>query len=310
MDDELQAAARKLLELKAQLPVSILAKADELADSIIDCRTASPQEIWETLWDKPLHTNQDGDRALKRTKWFADNVPPDVWRAENLSGDYFVEQIPTAERPMVPDKNGTLRPLNWKLNESYRTPGEMIKRLQSEGGIAYHLSNAIFSAGRHLRSVAASDGVYPFKYLHDLPLADAVDHLGKVLGDGWGHITTMHFLTDLGLACKPDMHLVRTVDAIGLFPCKAKNVNRSEALEINRRVRELLPLVSNGSATRRDLRHLDKVLMEISNSEILEETGRDKPLDDRALAKKVERQPAKPAKLSSRKMTKLTPPQP
>ena len=40
----------------------------------------------------------------------------------------------------------------------------------------------------------------------------------REMGPGWGHITVLHFLTDLGLACKPDLHLVRTVRHLGIVP--------------------------------------------------------------------------------------------
>lgn len=273
MSANLAAANKKFTAWKKKLFAEheeISAEADKLADGIIDCRTASAEQIWEKLWDKPLHTNQDGHHALEQTILFAANVPKGVWKEENLAGDYFVEQIPAAERPMVPDRNGILRRQSGRLNNSFRNPGAVVTRLL-EGGIAYQRSNAIFNAGRHLRAMSLRGTDYPFSYLHDLPLADAVQRLQEGLGYGWGHITILHFLTDLGLACKPDRHVIRTMAALGLFTCRTNNATINEALEINRLARQLLPLAYGGSTSRRDLRHMDKVLMEISNRGLLGE---------------------------------------
>lgn len=90
------------------------------------------------------------------------------------------------------------------------------------------------------------------------------------LGAGWGHITVLHFLTDLGLACKPDLHLVRTVRHLGmsLDLRNAKVPNLTDSIIINTRVRELLRLI-DGEVRPARLRYLDKVLMDISYYDVI-----------------------------------------
>jgi hypothetical protein len=90
------------------------------------------------------------------------------------------------------------------------------------------------------------------------------------MGAAWGHITVLHFLTDLGLACKPDLHLVRTVRHLelegGLRP--DKNPSLRESIQINRAVRSLVEEV-DGSFSPARLRYTDKMLMEISKRRLI-----------------------------------------
>jgi len=80
----------------------------------------------------------------------------------------------------------------------------------------------------------------------------------------------LHFLTDLGLACKPDVHLVRTVRHLApeLRLKEDKIPNLIESILINRWVRSLVE-AAYGSFTPARLRYVDKILMEISRRKII-----------------------------------------
>lgn len=64
----------------------------------------------------------------------------------------------------------------------------------------------------------------------------SVPTIQRELGTGWGHITVLHFATDLGLACKPD--LVRTMGHVGMtIDLRDQRVpSLADAISINRRV--------------------------------------------------------------------------
>ena len=56
--------------------------------------------------------------------------------------------------------------------------------------------------------------------------------LKQELGSGWGHVTVLHLMTDLGIAVKPDLHLVRATRAIGLHDCVSDQPTENQALVI------------------------------------------------------------------------------
>ena len=43
-----------------------------------------------------------------------------------------------------------------------------------------------------------------------------IESLQKSLGKGWGPITVLHFFTDIGISIKPDLHVARTLEYIGI----------------------------------------------------------------------------------------------
>ena len=115
----------------------------------------------------------------------------------------------------------------------------------------------------------------------DKPFADleGVDSRALIVGcknefgDRWGHITVMHFLTDLGLSCKPDRWLVRTTRFLGLVGPDVRedvdNPNLREAIAIDHAVKQLIVRL-DGTLTPRRLRYVDKILMEAGKQGVIE----------------------------------------
>ena len=89
-------------------------------------------------------------------------------------------------------------------------------------------------------------------------------------GVGWGPITALHFLTDLGVACKPDVHMVRTVRHMDLFKGLSEkgNPNKKETIQINQAVFDLVGEIY-GSVEPGNIRYVDKVMMEFSRMGLL-----------------------------------------
>lgn len=243
-------------ELAKNYPASKI-EADELASQVVDCRTASADEIWSVLWNKPLFANRHTDTGKEMARQAAPHMLG-VWRSENRFGPFSISRV-SAQRRSNP---------TGKTTEDFRNTGVTIDKFKDDYGIAYQFSYAIICAGRYLRKLAA-EGPAPMAFLHGQKLEIIVPQLEKDLGFNWGHVAVLHFLTDLGLACKPDIHVVRCMDALGLFACSSDNPTHEESYAVNRIAKELLPYAYSGSTSPRDLRHLDKMLMEISRQKIL-----------------------------------------
>lgn len=270
MTVDLQTALKKYWQyrdtLVARWPQSQV-DADTLADHVVDCRTASADDVWRAMWDKPLYANRRLAAAERLVKW-AEPHMQGVWRSDNRIGPFSVSRKP---KHLWADPAG-------KSNESFRDEtGAKVDEFQ-RNGIAYQFTFAIVEAGRYLKARSAK---------FDPPLADFADEelevlvrdLTKRLGFNWGHITVLHFLTDLGLACKPDIHLVRTMDALGLCTCRGKRPTFKEAIEMNRVLKGFLPLAYSEDGPR-NLRHLDKMLMEMSRQQVLPSAIYDKWPED------------------------------
>lgn len=67
----------------------------------------------------------------------------------------------------------------------------------------------------------------------------------------------------MGLACKPDIHLMRTMRRFSLVPPGDGNPNIEESILVNERIREL-SVALYGNESPRHVRYLDKMLMEFS----------------------------------------------
>jgi hypothetical protein len=101
----------------------------------------------------------------------------------------------------------------------------------------------------------------PYANLVHVDIGEIVPVVQKEMGFGWGCVTVLHFLTDLGLACKPDLHLVRSARHLGIWN-GSENPSCPEFIEIVRRVRSLVEQL-DGSLSPARLRYVDKILMEI-----------------------------------------------
>lgn len=241
-----------------QLSTNAKAEADRLASATVDCRTASADLVWSVLWDKPLYTNRGTDEAKAYVKAISSEMPG-AWR-----------QMAAAFGPYHIRRKGKV---DWaddagRSNDSFEVNGRVVDHFLLNHNIAYQVSFAIVGAGRALCNRSATSS-FPYADLHGQPLHHTVKSLSKEFGWNWGHTTVLHFLTDLGLAIKPDRHLVRTIAHLGLFFCKnADEPSLKEALQINDVVRAMC-WAFYGSDGPASLRTMDKNLMDISERGLL-----------------------------------------
>ncbi|WP_283967363.1 hypothetical protein [Tritonibacter sp. AK171] len=236
--------------LEERLSPEVLAEARNLAASILDPNTATRSEIWKSVWDKPLYANT---KVTTAHRWIKEIEP---FRDEALlswgerDGELYIEKIGP----------GTKR-------DSFRISGRASNELLSRTQVARHRLFGIQGAAVAMRAMPYDA---PFERLAAQPLDLAISNIQRAYGGGWGPISVLHALTDLGLAVKPDIHLVRSARAIGLLENCHVSVKPDfkQLLEINRRV-GLLCHEKFGDRSGRNLRYLDKVLMEISRCGML-----------------------------------------
>lgn len=233
-------------QLATRFPEAIV-EAKQLAADIADPITSDADAIWSKFWDKPLYSNT----RVEIGSGMRQRLAPFMHQAWDKWGD---------GRDVAIAKVG---PGICKSSFVAVTPAARDVRAQT--GIAMHRLYAIqFACAAMRKRVAASDR--PYASLASIQIEPMLRGVLGELGTGWGHITAMHFLTDLGLVCKPDMHLVRTVRHLGLtLDIKDRKVpNLKDSVTINERVRELLGMI-DGEIRPARLRYLDKVLMDISS---------------------------------------------
>lgn len=251
-----QTPAARFLALRDDLasrhPASI-AEAVTLAGSVVNPASADAEQVWRVLWDKPLYANT---RVSVANTWVKSLEPAMIgaWKVWGATPEVFqIQQIAP----------GTQR-------ENFRVEGSVAHAVVAQSKIALHRLFRIQGAATALRA-RAKVAAQPFKDLQGKPVSQIVPMLQAEFGPGWGPITVLHALADMGLAVKPDLHLVKTMRALGLMPgfSSGKVPALRETMQINEAVVNLMRDIEQ-DPTPQGLRYIDKVLMEISRSGLLE----------------------------------------
>lgn len=237
-----------------------LEEAEKLSLRIADPSTADAGEIWRCLYGIPLYANMQVEAAREKKKLLVPYMG-DVKEWGEEAGAIRFSKVGNGYSP-----------------ESYKALTAKAKEIRKKTNIAMHRLFAI-QGGAEAICKRARASKAPFADMgHLIPLNDVtfeqlvyqVTKLKKELGFGWGTTTTLHFLTDLGSACKPDIHLFRTVQYLQEVP-DSKRKKTPTGLEPFRVVMYVLELIKalDGSVARKRLRFMDNVLMEISRQKII-----------------------------------------
>lgn len=229
-----------------------LREAKALSENIADPRTANADEAWARSWNKPLYAHTRvaiGASMVQKIAPFMDGA----WRHWG-----------NGNATVCFKKEG-----KGVTSEAFRAVTPQAREIRLKTGIPLHRLFAIQGAAEALRNRAGRSKT-PYADLIDLDLNETVQTVQGEMKTGWGPITVLHFLTDLGLACKPDLHLVRTVRHLGLsLGLRDRLVpSLSETITINRWVRSLVEEL-DGSFSPPRLRYTDKVMMEISKQGLI-----------------------------------------
>ena len=273
MDKAILEKFRNYENALARWAPTMLDDANNLAARQVDARAISPNLLWRLIWDKPLYANSSVTAA--------DN------RVRNI--EFLFAELPSTKNSWINDfsvefnlvERGQKR-AHWTDHRNYKFSGKTSKQLSTEFSILGRRLRAIHGAGK---AFVRWHGRLPTRFFK-LSRQQQIFAIRRSFGAGWGPISAAHLLTDLGLAVKPDIHLVATAQAIGLIEIKnyqfGMPFSDSRLIEIIDRVVDLNEALNPNSSSMtlvKSLRRLDKVLMEISRQKILpkEFQGADKP---------------------------------
>lgn len=250
-----QAAHERFLCLQSRLATlhpDAVREATALASSTVDPRTADAEAIWRVLWDKPLFANA---RVAVAGRWVAgiEAEMQGAWRTWGADpGVFNIRRV----RPGV-------------KRECFEVQGALALGFVARHRIALHRLHRIQGAAAALR-VRGAPNPHPFADLVGKPLSVVIPALQREFGSGWGVVTVLHALTDMGLAVKPDLHLVTTMRFLKLSEgiSDRKVPDLRDAVRINEGVRALLSALGRPD-TSFELRFIDKVLMDLSHRGML-----------------------------------------
>lgn len=237
-------------ELRCRYPDAIL-EAQRLSNQVKNPMALNIEDIWEILGTKPLYANTRTNIARSYVDKLAPLIANGRWRIWGDNIKPFISLAGPANR-------------NASFSFTRHAPVELQcvgisrKRLFAVQGAAQALVDLQTQTKDQLAGMV------------DRKLEVLVPELIEKFGKGWGCITVLHFLTDMGIAVKPDIHLVRSVHTLQLLSGirQRKQPTMSEALAMVEAVKGLVNEVY-GEITPKRLRYVDKVLMAASQHHVV-----------------------------------------
>lgn len=251
MDDTTIArACDRYLDLRERLPRLAVDEVDEvLATLPVDPRTATAGLAWRVIWDKPLFANT---RVAIGRRWINELTPlmDNAWTVWGADPAQF--QI--------------IRTGRGRDAASFEVSGTQARQVRAATKTSVHRLYAIQNAATLLRGLAARSDT-PVAGFWTEPLDTLVPDLMRTLGWGWGAITVLHMLTDFGVAGKPDIHVMRSLRHLGIWPDPKDQITTEEALAINRAIRKMVLMTGEMTPTR--MRRVDIELMSLSRHRVI-----------------------------------------
>lgn len=201
--------------------------SDYVASNLVDLKKHGADEIWDVLWDKPVRAYirvKSGENKVQAAKEFFEKKwsqigqnPQDyeikLWQEKKLNKAGWFNTI---------DRFNVIGPTIRHIRKKTRMGKKRLFQIQNAAIDFYervnNKSGVIFPELQH-------DNLE--KFIKYGGLEDAIPKLESSFGKHFGIITVCHFLTDLGLAVKPDMHLMNTLEKIGAWD-KSKGWDRKK----------------------------------------------------------------------------------
>jgi hypothetical protein len=244
-DATIARACEHFLDLRQRLPQVAVAEIEEvLATLPVDPRTATANQAWRVIWDKPLFANT---KVATGWRWINELMPfmEDAWKVWGADPEQFL----------------ITRIGRGRDAGSFRVEGTQAKEVRAATGTSVHRLYAIQNAAMLLRGLAAQSDTPVMKFWTE-PLDTLVPDLRRKLGWGWGPITVLHMLTDFGVACKPDIWVTRSLRQFGIWSSSRDQPTDAEALAINHAIRQMV--LTSGELIPARLRRIDIELMSLS----------------------------------------------
>ncbi|HEV2274574.1 MAG TPA: hypothetical protein VGR96_10435 [Acidobacteriaceae bacterium] len=257
-------AVVRFLELEGKLASEFPAaieEAEDLAANLTDPRTANADAVWARAWNKPLYAHTKvkiADRMVEKLRPCVDGA----WLRWGIKGgdQFYISKIGKG------------------VDETAFETTPLAQSVRQKTGIAWYRLFAIQGAAGALRARDLRSKT-PYADLVGVDPGVTVPLVRSEMGPFWGYITVLHFFTDLGLGCKPDVHLTKTVHCLGMITdLKTKEPpSLTDAITINRHVRCLVEKLEGCVLPERmrhfdkvqRMRYVDKVLMEISKNKLI-----------------------------------------
>lgn len=221
-------------------------KLSKKAERFGDIETADIDLVWGELWNKPLYsyTNEkNGEKWRKQLEKFG---------IQNGSARIDIAMDP--QKILGLKEKGVVDAAEKRLRAIY-TAAKHLTELQERKN-----SRIVFPTLRKSCSKKES-------------MKLIIESLQKSLGKGWGPITVLHFFTDIGISIKPDLHVARTLEYIGISDFlgeidESYRPNIDECIDIHFAVLAMNKALQERSS-HYTLRYIDKVLMNISRDGLL-----------------------------------------
>jgi len=249
-DATLARAAERYLALRERLPRIAVAEVDEvLATLPIDPRSATAAQAWRVIWDKPLFANT---KVATGWRWINELMPfmDEAWMVWGADAAQFK----------------IIRTGRGRDAGSFEVMGLEAQRVRGATRTSVHRLYAIQNAATLLRRMTAQSET-PVARFWTEPLDSLVPHLVRDFGWGWGATTALHMLADFGVACKPDLHVMRSLRHLGIWSSTRDQVITPEALAVNRAIRKMVLLTGEMTPTR--MRRVDIELMSLSRHGVI-----------------------------------------
>ncbi len=229
-------------------------EAEQLANEAQRAGDLAPDAYWDLIWGKPIWANNRVENAQRKI----DDLRPlmtEAWRHMGASDGPF--EIRLTGRG------------HWTSVAAHNVIGRRAREID----LAPHRLFAIVGAGKAFGERRNQYGVAnPFQDIFELDMTELEEKMRIIKGQfgrGWGYTTVLHFLTDLGMACKPDLHLCRTIAHLGFGDNLEDRITFRNAIRINLWVM-CLARGAEGALSPYTLRYTDKILMEISRQGLID----------------------------------------
>lgn len=231
------------IEAELQSQPDVRHDIEDTLAKIVPPTSSDPEAFWSNMWQKPIYAYNKISSANLKIQLLAGKMPQ-RWVSMGQSGsDFIVTRLASGMR-----------------STSFEVSGSFGEDLRLTHRIAPHRLFAIQSAARVLRDRTLSNTKGLFSDLENMSIENMVIQLRSELRDFWGPITTLHLLTDMGLASKPDLHVVNTVARLG-GPARPGVVpSEREAVAISQFVHDLTEQ-AYGTVTPEALRRVDLLLL-------------------------------------------------
>jgi hypothetical protein len=249
-DATIALASDRYLALRGRLPRIAVSEVDAvLATLPVDPRTASVGQAWRVIWEKPLFANT---KVATGCRWINELMPL-------MEGAWMVWGADPAHFKIIRTGRG-------RDAGSFDVMGLEAQRVRGATRASIHRLYAIQNAAILLRRMAARSDKPVTRFWTD-PLDNLVPDLMRQIGWGWGATTVLHMLADFGVACKPDLHVMRSLRHLGIWTSPRDQVTTEEALAVNRAIRKMV--LRTGEMTPARMRRVDIELMSLSRHGVI-----------------------------------------